>query len=1096
MATYYVDSRTGSDANNGASASSAFSSLAKVNSLNLLPGDTVLFARGATFNGGIEVRTSGTSGAPVTFGAYGSGADPTLSGGQNGVDGNGKSHIVVRDLHITNKTGAGIVSFGSTDWTIDNVDVDNVGKEFVPGNNEFSAFQFRGVNTLTIQNSSYHTVNGDGVFLWDAANVKILSNNFQVPQGASADNLHTYRMTNYEIRGNVMSFVGATNSGKGIMVVQESKNGVIADNTFLLGQSHYAIGGTIQDGVIERNHFVGRADGTWSTGLNITETLGTPSTVNNMAIRNNFFDGTGMGIYTWDGNNAGTAYRNNFQVTGNIFKDLRDAPLVSEAPVKLNGTYANNTYINTGDPNIGGTAGAWSTSNNVHTSQMPAWTGGAGSYTPVAPIEGIIGTDGNDTLVGTDGADTIWGDKTQGTVGGNDTLRGGKGDDYLSGGAGNDTYVGERGGGMDTIRWFETGKDKIDVKLFGWKSLAEMQAAGVTMTSGTNSSGAFVTVNFGGGDGFKVFGVSSLAATDFSFASAGTSPAPIPTPTPTPGETTGTEGNDTLAGTDGADTILGLGGNDRLRGGKGNDSLSGGAGTDTYVGERSGGMDTIRWFEAGEKIDVSLFGWKSFTEMQAAGVTLTSGVDASYLPFVTVNFGGGDGFKVFGVSSLAAADFSFASTPPSPDVIGTTGADILTGTAVAQTVDGKAGNDTLTGGGGHDTFVVRAGDGSDTITDFMGSNPRPWLIAAESDTIKFSGAGMTAANMRILQSGENVVITFDGVENSQITLAKVWTSILDNQAGAAHGFVFDGQTAVTDSFDTMIPGAAMSQVAKANHVTFLTDDANTVSGLDNSADVINGQGGNDTLSGKSGNDVLRGDAGNDRLDGGLGDDVLVGGAGSDTLIGGGGSDTAVYAGLFADYSITTSGATSTIKDLKPAVAGDDGADTLTGVTKLQFADRVVALDSSSGGATINGTSGGDVLTGKDGVNDVINGAGGDDTLHGLSGDDTLRGDAGNDQLFGGAGNDRLFGGAEIDILNGGEGADTFVLSRGMNVDIVSGFEAGADKLDLSAFGLSSMAVLTSKVQSTGPATMFVDFGGGDQLHLFGIGKLTADNIIL
>ena len=47
-----------------------------------------------------------------------------------------------------------------------------------------------------------------------------------------------------------------------------------------------------------------------------------------------------------------------------------------------------------------------------------------------------------------------------------------------------------RGGGMDTIRWFETGKDKIDVKLFGWKSLAEMQAAGVTMTSGKDSSGA------------------------------------------------------------------------------------------------------------------------------------------------------------------------------------------------------------------------------------------------------------------------------------------------------------------------------------------------------------------------------------------------------------------------------------------------------------------------------------------------------------------------------------------------------------------------------------------------------------------------------
>jgi Ca2+-binding RTX toxin-like protein len=1086
MATYYVDSRAGSDSNNGTSAGSAFSSLAKVNALNLQPGDTVLFARGATFNGGVEVRSSGTSGSPITFGAYGSGADPTLSGGQNGVDGNGKSHIVVRDLHITNKTGAGIVSFGSTNWTIDNVDVDNTGKGFVAGNNEFSAFQFRQVNGLTIQNSSYEKVNGDGVFIWDANNVKLLNNDFGIPTGTTADNVHTYRMRNYEIRGNVMTFGDGANSGKGIMIVQESENGVIAENTFSISGrvGHYAIGGTIQNGVIEKNHFVGRAEGTWSTALNITETLGTPSTVSNMTIRNNFFDGTGMGIYTWDGNNAGTAYRNNFQVTGNIFKDLRDSPFVSQSPVKLNGVYADNVYINTGNPSIGSTAGSWIQSNNVHTSTMPAWTGGAGSYNPV---DGIVGTEGNDTLVGTDGADTMYG------YGGNDSLRGGKGADHISGGAGADVYVGERSGGMDKIQWFEAA-DKIDVKLFGWKSMAEMQAAGVTLTSGSDTGGAFVTVNFGNGDGFKVYGVSSLAAANFIFAPA--SPDPNPIPTPTPSEITGTEAAQTLVGTDGANTIWGLGGNDILRGGKGTDTLSGGTGTDTYVGERNGGTDTIRWFEAGEKIDVSLFGWKSMAEMQAAGVTMTSGVDAAnlYQPFVMVNFGNGDGFKVYGVSSLATSNFVFASggTTPAPgaDVIGTAGADTLTGTTAGQIVDGKAGNDTMAGGGGHDTFVIRSGDGIDTITGFMGANPRPGVVAAESDTLRFSGAGMTAANMRMLQSGQDVVVTFDGVANTQVTLKSVATSTLDNHAGAAYGFVFDGQSAVTDSFDMMVPGTTMSQVAKANHVTFLTEDANTVNGLDNSADVINGQGGNDTLFGKSGNDVLRGDAGNDRLDGGLGNDVLVGGAGNDTLIGGGGGDTAFFAGLFADYSLTASGTAATVQDLKPGVAGDDGTDTLSGVTKLQFADRVVTLNTAAG------TTGNDVLNGNDsGIHDVIGGGAGDDTLNGLSGNDVLRGDAGNDQLFGGAGNDRLTGGAGTDMLFGGEGADTFVLARGMNLDVLTDFETGVDKLDLSAFGLGGMANLTGKVHSTGPTTMFVDFGNGDQIHIFGIGKLTADNVI-
>jgi VCBS repeat-containing protein len=330
---------------------------------------------------------------------------------------------------------------------------------------------------------------------------------------------------------------------------------------------------------------------------------------------------------------------------------------------------------------------------------------------------------------------------------------------------------------------------------------------------------------------------------------------------------------------------------------------------------------------------------------------------------MTLNLGNGDGFKVIGVTSLAATDFVFAagSTPaPTPTPVpgaleGTSGADTLTGTTASQTIDGKAGSDTLKGAGGHDTFVMRAGDGLDTIGDFMGFNARPWVNAAESDIVKFSGTGMTAANMRMLQSGEDMVITFDGVANTQLTLKQVWTDSLDNAAGAAYGFIFDGQSAVTDSFDTLLWNTQISQVAKTNHVTFLTDQDNTVKGLENSADVINGQGGNDTLSGLSGNDILRGDAGNDvldggagndRLDGGAGDDRLTGGAGDDTLVGGGGTDTAVYAGLSTDYSITM-GSTVTIKDLKAAVSGDDGTDTLSGIAKVQFSDRTVSLNGTN-----------------------------------------------------------------------------------------------------------------------------------------------------
>jgi hypothetical protein len=387
--TFYVDSRIGSDGNDG-SAAAPWASVEAVNNAGLQAGDTVLFARDATFHGTVSLQSSGVAGAPITFGAYGTGADPILTGGSNGFSGNGQDFITVRDLHIANVGGAGIISFDSNDWTIDNVDVDHAGGAWVPGNNEFSAFQFRGVSNLTIQNSSYHDVTGDGVFLWDARGVKILNNEFQVPHGESADNIHTYQMHDYEIRGNVLSFAGATDSGKGNMVVQDSSNGVIADNTFIMTNAHYGIGGTIQHGVIENNHFIGRKEGDWSVALNVTENLGPPSNVTDMTIRNNFFDGSGVGVYTWDGNGAGTAYRNDFNVTGNIFKDLRDEAIVAEWPVQLNGSYANNTLINTADPDLGGNAGDWSVFGNAHGASVPAWTGGADAYASAPSAAAVL----------------------------------------------------------------------------------------------------------------------------------------------------------------------------------------------------------------------------------------------------------------------------------------------------------------------------------------------------------------------------------------------------------------------------------------------------------------------------------------------------------------------------------------------------------------------------------------------------------------------------------------------------------------------------------------------------------------------------------
>ena len=81
-ATDYYLSVYGSDNNDGTSSSTPWRTLDKLNASfgRLNPGDNVLLRRGDVFYGSIKVTKSGTSGAPITIGAYGSGAKPIVTG--------------------------------------------------------------------------------------------------------------------------------------------------------------------------------------------------------------------------------------------------------------------------------------------------------------------------------------------------------------------------------------------------------------------------------------------------------------------------------------------------------------------------------------------------------------------------------------------------------------------------------------------------------------------------------------------------------------------------------------------------------------------------------------------------------------------------------------------------------------------------------------------------------------------------------------------------------------------------------------------------------------------------------------------------------
>ncbi|MBI5563740.1 MAG: right-handed parallel beta-helix repeat-containing protein [Chloroflexi bacterium] len=84
--TYYVSSSTGSDSDDGLSEVNAFKTLARVNALNLLPGDRVLFSCGEVWQAEqLILSKSGTELAPIVFGSYPAGCanKPILSGSRS-----------------------------------------------------------------------------------------------------------------------------------------------------------------------------------------------------------------------------------------------------------------------------------------------------------------------------------------------------------------------------------------------------------------------------------------------------------------------------------------------------------------------------------------------------------------------------------------------------------------------------------------------------------------------------------------------------------------------------------------------------------------------------------------------------------------------------------------------------------------------------------------------------------------------------------------------------------------------------------------------------------------------------------------------------
>lgn len=146
--TYYIDSESGNDTNEGISVDLPWKTLQKIEETPLYPGDTVRFKRGASFTGPLYITHSGDSQNHITFSDYGDGQLPApaftnpVFDPENGNFGNciriQGSYIVLENLYCHNTVAQLPENPGgfTTMWELGAIYIDKQAQYCIVRNNE------------------------------------------------------------------------------------------------------------------------------------------------------------------------------------------------------------------------------------------------------------------------------------------------------------------------------------------------------------------------------------------------------------------------------------------------------------------------------------------------------------------------------------------------------------------------------------------------------------------------------------------------------------------------------------------------------------------------------------------------------------------------------------------------------------------------------------------------------------------------------------------------------------------------------------------------------------------------------------------------
>jgi Ca2+-binding RTX toxin-like protein len=376
-------------------------------------------------------------------------------------------------------------------------------------------------------------------------------------------------------------------------------------------------------------------------------------------------------------------------------------------------------------------------------------------------------------------------DTINGSVIASNVITGGRGADTLNGGNGFDTFVFVQPGDVEAGEVINGngGFNQLRLDAAGTVAFRVVELNGIQrLQFGTGESTAlFLDDQLGVGLINQVSGSSGAnvdtlvvdgASTDLSevgFLSWSGSDRISLNGTNAADTISGSSQNDTITGLDGSDTLAGLGGNDVFRytspDDVDNDSIDGGEGGNDTILVSSGTFDFTQ---------ANLLSIESLEFGNGLATAILTGAQIRFGAIQTVRGGASaDDVIVTGADiDLASVAFQNWSADDEILLLGTAGADSLTGSLQNDRIDGGVGaaGDAMSGGDGNDTYIVDTQQDTVIEGQGQGTNDRvqtsaTYALAAdcEIEVLETTDPSGTGAITLIGNEFDNFIVGNDGV---------------------------------------------------------------------------------------------------------------------------------------------------------------------------------------------------------------------------------------------------------------------------------------------------------------------------------------------